>query len=43
MEQPAVQRHSRIDVADVLRGFDEMGIVLLLTIEHYNFYSFPDT
>lgn len=43
MEQPAVKRHSRIDVADVLRGFAVMGIVLLHTIEHYNFYSFPDT
>ncbi len=43
MEQHAVKRHSRIDVADVLRGFAVMGIVLLHTIEHYNFYSFPDT
>ena len=43
MEQTAVKRHSRIDVADVLRGFAVMGIVLLHTIEHYNFYSFPDT
>ena len=31
MEQPAVKRHSRIDVADVLRGFAVMGIVLLPT------------
>lgn len=43
MEQPTVKRHPRIDVADVLRGFAVMGIVLLHTIEHYNFYSFPDT
>lgn len=32
----------RIDVADVLRGFAVMGIVVLHTIEHYNFYSFPE-
>lgn len=41
METP--KRHSRIDVADVLRGFAVMGIVLLHNIEHFNFYSFPDT
>jgi len=33
----------RIDVADVLRGFAVMGIILLHSIEHFNFYSFPDT
>lgn len=32
----------RIDVADVLRGFAVMGIIVLHSIEHYNFYSFPD-
>lgn len=32
----------RIDVADVLRGFAVMGIVVLHSIEHYNFYSFPE-
>lgn len=31
----------RIDIADVLRGFAVMGIVVLHSIEHYNFYSFP--
>ena len=31
----------RIDVADVLRGFAVMGIFLIHTIEHFNFYSFP--
>ena len=35
--------NSRIDVADVLRGFAVMGIILLHSIEHFNFYSFPDT
>ena len=32
----------RIDVADVLRGFAVMGIIVLHSIEHYNFYSFPE-
>ncbi|MBD8348399.1 MULTISPECIES: DUF418 domain-containing protein [unclassified Dysgonomonas] len=32
----------RIDVADVLRGFAIMGIFLIHTIEHFNFYSFPE-
>lgn len=31
----------RIDVVDVLRGFAIMGIFLIHTIEHFNFYSFP--
>ena len=29
---------SRIDVADVLRGFSVMGIFLIHCIEHFNFY-----
>ena len=33
----------RIDVADALRGFAVLGIILLHSIEHFNFYSFPDT
>lgn len=33
---------SRIDLADALRGFSVMGIILLHTIEHFNFYSFPE-
>ena len=33
---------SRIDVADVLRGFSVMGIFLIHCIEHFNFYSFPE-
>ncbi len=36
-------RHERIDVADVLRGFAVLAIILLHSIEHFNFYSFPDT
>ena len=39
----AVRRHERVDVADVLRGFAVMAIILLHSIEHFNFYSFPDT
>lgn len=35
-------KSNRIDVADVLRGFSIMGIVMLHCIEHFNFYRFPD-
>lgn len=38
-----ITRHPRIDAADVLRGFAVMAIILLHSIEHFNFYSFPDT
>lgn len=31
----------RIDVADVLRGFAVMGIVVLHSIEHFNLYDYP--
>lgn len=37
------KRHARVDVADVLRGFAVLAIILLHSIEHFNFYSFPDT
>lgn len=37
------KKHARVDVADVLRGVAVMGIILLHSIEHFNFYSFPDT
>lgn len=36
-------RHDRVDVADVLRGFAVLAIILIHSIEHFNFYSFPDT
>lgn len=36
-------RHNRVDVADVLRGFAVLAIILLHSIEHFNFYSYPDT
>lgn len=42
MEQPT-GKHVRVEVADVLRGLAVMGIILLHSIEHFNFYSFPDT
>ena len=38
-----LRKHGRVDVADVLRGFAVMAIILLHSIEHFNFYSFPDT
>lgn len=41
MEQ--IKKHSRVDVADVLRGFAVLAIILLHSIEHFNFYSYPDT
>lgn len=43
MVQHAVNAKGRIEVADVLRGLAVMGIILLHSIEHFNFYSFPDT
>ena len=42
MVQPT-GKHARVEVADVLRGLAVMGIILLHSIEHFNFYSFPDT
>ncbi len=42
MEQ-TMKRHARVDMADVLRGFAVLAIILLHSIEHFNFYSFPDT
>ena len=33
----------RIEVADALRGFAVAAILLLHSIEHFNFYSFPST
>lgn len=32
----------RIEVADVLRGFAIMAILMLHCIEHFNFYAFPE-
>lgn len=38
----SIRRHPRVDVADVLRGFAVLAIILLHAIEHFNFYQFPD-
>ena len=35
--------NGRIQTVDALRGFAVMGIILLHNIEHFNFYSFPET
>ena len=37
------QKKERILAVDALRGFAVMGIMLLHNIEHFNFYSFPET
>lgn len=42
MTEP-IKKHARVDVADVLRGFAVLAVILLHSIEHFNFYSFPDT
>lgn len=42
-ETRQVKKHERVDAADVLRGFAVMAIILLHSIEHFNFYSFPPT
>ncbi len=42
MEHKIAETNARIDVADVLRGLAVMGIILLHSIEHFNFYSFPE-
>ncbi|WP_282123938.1 DUF418 domain-containing protein [Algibacter mikhailovii] len=36
------EKKVRIDAVDALRGFAIMGIMLLHSIEHFNFYVFPD-
>lgn len=43
MEHRITEANARVDVADVLRGLAVMGIIILHSIEHFNFYSFPDT
>ena len=43
MQNTTMTKHPRVDVADVLRGIAVMGIILLHSIEHFNFYSYPDT
>lgn len=43
MENKLIQKKERILAVDALRGFAVMGIMLLHNIEHFNFYSFPET
>lgn len=43
MENKIVEANARVDVADVLRGLAVMGIIVLHSIEHFNFYSFPES
>ena len=33
-----IKGHARVDVADVLRGLAVMGIIILHSIEHFNFF-----
>ena len=40
MEHKISEPNARVDVADVLRGLAVMGIIILHSIEHFNFYSF---
>ena len=40
-ENNAIQKLERIEVVDILRGFAIMGIILLHSVEHFNFYRFP--
>lgn len=42
MECEATQPNVRIEVVDILRGLAVMGIILLHSIEHFNFYSYPE-
>ena len=43
MKEKIADSNARVDVADVLRGLAVMGIIVLHSIEHFNFYSFPET
>ncbi|MEG0456342.1 MAG: hypothetical protein RR559_13550, partial [Bacteroides sp.] len=43
MKEKLSDRNARVDVADVLRGLAVMGIIVLHSIEHFNFYSFPES
>lgn len=42
MKTDTLRRHPRVYVADAMRGFAVLAIILLHSIEHFNFYSFPD-
>ena len=36
-----VRRNARVEVVDILRGFAIMGIIILHSVEHFNFYRYP--
>ena len=38
-----IRSKERVWAVDALRGFAVMAIILLHNIEHFNFYSFPET
>ena len=37
------EKNARVEVVDILRGFAIMGIIILHSVEHFNFYRFPAT
>ena len=39
---PSSLPNTRIDAADILRGFAIGGIVIIHFLEHMNFYKFPE-
>ena len=39
---PSTLPNTRIDAADILRGFAIGGIVIIHFLEHLNFYNFPE-
>ncbi|MDL2244074.1 DUF418 domain-containing protein [Parabacteroides sp. OttesenSCG-928-J18] len=41
MNDTLLSSRPRVEVADALRGFAVMGIMLLHNIEHFNLYNFP--
>lgn len=43
MKHDLLTKNPRIEVVDALRGFAVLAIMLLHNIEHFNFYSFPET
>ena len=42
MYQTTYQPNTRLHIADALRGFAILGIILIHNVEHMNFYKFPE-
>ncbi len=40
--KPALSNSPRVDVVDALRGIAVIGILLLHSVEHFNYYRFPE-